>query len=105
MPANPTHVPALWPRTLVAARPSLTAAVLPQRVDLEVCVVRPDYTETEVVAEEVRDDVAFRDAFGVRGEAEGRGSEEKEEGGEGVSRGSGRGGADERREYTRGGLF
>jgi hypothetical protein len=52
-----------------------------------VCVVRPDYTETEVVAEEVRDDVAFRDAFGVRGEAEGRGSEEKEEGGEGVSRG------------------
>ena len=66
MPANPTHVPALWPRALVAARPSLAAAVVPQRVDLEVGVVRPDYTETEVVAEEVRDDVAFRDAFGVR---------------------------------------
>ena len=73
MPANPTHVPALWPRALVAARPSLAAAVLPQRVDLEVGVVRPDYTETEVVAEEVRDDVAFRDAL-IRGSGMGKGS-------------------------------
>ena len=100
MPANPTHVPALWPRALVAARPSLAAAVLLQRVDLEVGVVRPDYTETEVVAEEVRDDMAFRDAFGVRygkrvGEAEGRGREEEGAGGEGVSRGRGRGGAEQ----------